>query len=72
MIPETQAESLAWCAANYKPEQLQPHAEACARGECKSYIHCFLSKGGMPPVCACRILEEQKRQNNWLMAIIGS
>lgn len=45
-------ENLRWCADRFSLEHLLPHAEACAKGECSSYSHCFFGKVMDSPFCA--------------------
>lgn len=55
-------EEIAYCARTYSRGQLQPHADLCAAGKCRSYIHCFFSCPPRPlPICARTILMAMPR-----------
>lgn len=60
-------DDLSFAASVYTVEQVQPRAEKCLAGRCKSYVHCFYGRprkdGSVPfPVCARSIMQRLEQQ----------
>lgn len=60
-------DDIEYAARMYCREQVEPHAEKCENGKCKSYTQCMFGRqrydGSAPkPLCARLILQEIEKQ----------